>query len=192
MTPTSERWRPVVGYEGLYEVSDQGRVRSLPRTVVRSDGRVRAFPGQMLRPHVAEGRRTVTLCMDGGQRPRRVYVLVLEAFVGPPPEGMEGCHNDGDSEHDDLTNLRWDTRRGNVQDAVRHGSLANMRKDRCPWGHRLVAPNLVAATAQQGYRGCRACNTARSARRRAVKAGCVFDMQYESDLIYGRIMQLEH
>jgi hypothetical protein len=185
MTPASEEWRPVLGYEGAYEVSDHGGVRSLPRVVTRSDGRPRTIHGRVLKPVQVKRRRNVSLSMDGVVQPRHIAVLVLEAFIGPRPLGHHACHNDGDSLNDSLTNLRWDE---NNYDRVRHGQHQHANKTRCPWGHLLVEPNLVAATAVQGFRGCRACNTARSARRRACKEGSVYDMQYESDLIYSRIM----
>lgn len=59
---------------------------------------------------------------DGKVKMAYVHRLVLAAFVGPCPPGMEGCHNDGDSCNNRLSNLRWDTRAGNVRDAVRHGT----------------------------------------------------------------------
>lgn len=192
MADATERWAPVPGYEGRYEVSDLGQVRSLTRMVVRSDGRRRTYPGRLLEPYVSESgsspRRIVTLCRDGGQAPRRVYTLVLEAFVGPRPAGMQGCHNDGDSLNDHLANLRWDTPEGNGQDASEHGVLHNARKTCCPRRHPLAPPNLVVSLAEQGDRSCRACNTARSARRRARAKGVAYDMQHESDLVFARIM----
>lgn len=58
-------------------------------------------------------------------RPGKPYVhgLLLEAFIGPRPPGAHGCHNDGDKLNNTLGNLRWDTRSGNMQDAIRHGTF---------------------------------------------------------------------
>jgi hypothetical protein len=53
-----------------------------------------------------------------------VHRLVLEAFVGPCPEGMEGCHNDGNRLNNDLSNLRWGTRSDNRDDARKHGTMS--------------------------------------------------------------------
>ncbi len=53
-----------------------------------------------------------------------VHRLVLEAFVGPCPPGLECCHEDGNSANNATTNLRWDTHQSNVADMVRHGRLA--------------------------------------------------------------------
>jgi hypothetical protein len=114
----NERWLPVPGYEGSYLVSDRGRVASLRH----SDG-PRREP-YMLKPSKCAGRPVVSLC--GGRPPRRESVgrLVLLAFVGPCPPGMECCHANDDPWDNRLENLRWDTRRANVADARRNGRLA--------------------------------------------------------------------
>lgn len=115
-----EEWRAVVGFEGAYEVSDMGRVRSIPR--VASDGR--RLTGRVLRPLPHPyGYAMAALCRAGEYRKHLVHRLVLEAFVGPAPDGEEGCHGDGNPANNALTNLRWDTRRGNMADAVRHGTM---------------------------------------------------------------------
>lgn len=92
----SEGWLPVVGYEGLYEVSDRGRVRSLDRIVKRGSGTVR-LRGRVLKAGIQRssdghqtGGRIVTLCRDGKRRTRLVHQLVVEAAVGTaitPPKG---------------------------------------------------------------------------------------------------------
>lgn len=109
---------PVVGYESLYEVSDLGRVKSRDRV----DPLGRPREGQLLTP---AGLRHlhVTLSDRGAKKQRTVHRLVLEAFVGPAPEGTEGCHWDGDPKNNRLDNLRWDTRIANIQDAIRHGTF---------------------------------------------------------------------
>lgn len=61
---------------------------------------------------------------DGKQYTRKVAKLVLEAFVGPCPRGFQACHNDGIKQNNAVTNLRWDTRKGNEADKIRHGTLA--------------------------------------------------------------------
>lgn len=112
---TEERWLPVVGYEGFYEVSDAGQVRSLPRK--GSGGRI------MTRSLNSNGYPNVTLRKDGAHVTRAVHLLVIEAFVGPRPgPGYQCCHNDGSRTNNSLSNLRWDTVRGNAQDKVLHGT----------------------------------------------------------------------
>lgn len=121
-----EAWKPVVGYEGAYEVSTLGRVRSLDRlmTVAHRGGKY-VKPGRVLVPKLSThkpARHTVELYRAGKGRWFSVHRLVLEAFVGPCPEGMVACHNDGDPANNALVNLRWDTQKANAADSVRHGT----------------------------------------------------------------------
>ncbi len=114
-----ETWRPVVGLEGYYEVSDQGGVRRQPR--ILKDGR--RILAKVLRPTLdARGYRTVWLSVDGKRHVRRVHRMMLESFVGPRPTNIDACHNNGIRDDNRLSNLRWDTRSGNIKDAVKHGT----------------------------------------------------------------------
>lgn len=71
----------------------------------------------------SDGRPTVTLRVDGRTKTFRVCNLVLETFAGPRPQPrMECCHNDGNPANNDIGNLRWDTRKGNAADMVKHGT----------------------------------------------------------------------
>jgi hypothetical protein len=176
-----EQWLPVVGYESSYEVSDQGRVRSLDR--IRFDGYM--LRSTVLSPSVlSDGRRKVNLWRDGRQTNALIHKLVLQAFVGPRPQGMEGCHGDGDLENNKLANLRWATKLENMDDRRRHGTHNNTVKTHCPQGHALVLPNLVLGELRNGGRKCRACNQAHAY---AQKHGSVFSQSY-SDNRYQVIM----
>jgi hypothetical protein len=170
----TERWLPVVGYEGYYEVSDQGRVRSVDRIVKLKNGRARRAPGRVLKlvAHNRGDYRQVTLFRENRGAPTLVQHLVLEAFVGPRPAGMVCCHNDGDGSNNCLGNLRWDTYGENNLDLVRHGVHVWANKTRCPQDHEYTVEN----TRLYRYRGtwrryCRECrrihNRARKARLRA-------------------------
>lgn len=118
----SEVWKAVPGFEGSYEVSDLGRVRSLDRYVACS-GPVKGTyeslkPGRMLRPgRMTEGHLSVAL---GKGNSRCVHELVLLAFVGPCPPGHECRHLDGDEANNRLLNLKWDTRGNNGRDKKWH------------------------------------------------------------------------
>lgn len=68
------------------------------------------------------GRKQITLYRNGEGYSFKVHRLVLLAFVGPCPDGMGCCHNDGNSANNNLTNLRWDTQIGNEADKVKHGT----------------------------------------------------------------------
>lgn len=118
----AEEWRPVVGMESYYEVSSQGRVRSLPRDV-QIGNRLRRAGGQSLSAIVgSRGYLVVNLSCNGRRTQVFVHKLVLEAFSGPRPKGLEACHNDGDRLNCALSNLRWDTRSSNHGDKVAHGT----------------------------------------------------------------------
>jgi hypothetical protein len=118
------RWKAVVGYEGFYEVSDFGGVRSLDRNVVFSDGRRRFYPGRPCKLKIGAYGYPLALLSAGMERKKwhAVHRLVLAAFVGPCPEGQEGCHNNGRRVDCSLTNLRYDTRKGNHADKILHGT----------------------------------------------------------------------
>lgn len=115
-----EIWKAVVGWEGLYEVSDLGRVRSLPRIANR---RKRSYGGAILAPSsTSNGYVCARLCRNSECKKHNVHRLVLIAFVGECPDGMEGCHNNGVRADNRLANLRWDTRLANSHDALTHGT----------------------------------------------------------------------
>jgi HNH endonuclease/NUMOD4 motif/Helix-turn-helix len=120
-----EQWRPIPDYEGMYEVSDHGRVRSLDRMVYAGNGRDRFARGRMLKL-IEGGHYLFVMLRDGSGKatPRRVHRLVLEAFVGPRPAGMECRHLDGVRRNCHLDNLACGTRAENDQDRGVHGSWA--------------------------------------------------------------------
>lgn len=118
-----EQWRPVCGFEGLYEVSDQGRVRSLDRSITDRRGRRQLIAGRIKSlPKLNTGYPVVHLAKDGRTITKAVHTVVLEAFVGPRPAGHVCCHNDGDPSNNWLANLRWDTQSNNLLDAIKHGT----------------------------------------------------------------------
>ena len=162
-----EHWKPVVGYEGIYEVSDQGRVRGMER----ADSIGRPLSGKNLAQNVTRrGYRTVCLCRDGIRSTKRVHRLVLEAFVGPCPEGMECCHWDDNPTNNALTNLRWDTTIENARDRFRNSGYRNIgdigrynaRKTHCPHGHEYTFENTYISPTNRRY--CRACEHIRKGR----------------------------
>lgn len=122
----NEEWRDIVGFEGKYQVSNMGRARSLDRIVQAPTG-PQKWPGKILKPYVdtSNGYLHVNLALGGsggGAKKRTLHSLVLTAFKGAAPAGMEACHNDGNRENPLLSNLRWDTRPNNAADRRRHGT----------------------------------------------------------------------
>jgi hypothetical protein len=116
---TAEQWRHVVGYEGRYMVSSFGNVRSL-----FARNRTYAIRLKPTKPSVNPYRKVQLY--DGihseGQS-FKVCVLVLRAFVGECPEGMESCHADTNCSNDRLDNQYWGTRKENMQDSVLAGKM---------------------------------------------------------------------
>lgn len=127
MQKNSEEWRTVPGYEGLYEVSNQGRVLSLPRNSTRGG----------IMNSVSNGSHLfVPLCRDGIKIREYVHRLVLLTFVGPCPSGRECRHLDGDPLNNSLSNLKWGTRKENCADTDRHGRFL--------YGERALSSKLKA------------------------------------------------
>jgi hypothetical protein len=105
-----EEWRPVVGWEDLYMVSNQGRVASLNRI----DASGRAIQGRVLRQCPTRGYMTVRLYRDRWGLGRKVHHLVLEAFVGPRPINAQANHKNGIKGDNRPENLEWVSARENV------------------------------------------------------------------------------
>ncbi len=118
-----ERWCDVAAWEGLYQVSDRGRVRSLPRVRKDRSGKVRRWPGKQLAlVRDSGGYLRVNLSDLGRRKERCVHCLVAEAFIGPRPESMDVCHNDGNRDNNAFSNLRYGTTLENQRDRRAHGT----------------------------------------------------------------------
>jgi hypothetical protein len=159
-------WRDIAGYEGIYQISSTGIVRSVDRFRYGTSARIR---GQVLSTHTEPtGHKRLRLYRDADRgKGYRVHHLVLCAFVGPRPDGMEACHNDGDPANNCVSNLRWDTRTNNIYDAVQHGTHYWAAKTHCKRGHEFSAANTRV---YRGSRFCRACVRLRGAEMRARRA----------------------
>lgn len=164
----TEHWLPVAGRSGEYEVSDCGRVRSLQRR----DSRGRTVNPRILKPQRnTSGHLQVGLATGKrGARLALVHRLVLEAFEGPCPPGMEALHADDDPSNNRRTNLRWGTRSENTIDKVRNGRHNMARRTECPRGHALSGSNLKQRT--NGSRECLSCRRTTSL---CSKRGVPFD-----------------
>lgn len=121
MDQTLEQWRPVVGYEGLYEVSSHGRVRSVTRIVLRRNGNPQTVKGMPRKPVCnTYGYFAVVLSSPQKRETKSIHVLVLSAFVGPA-NGLHCRHLDGNKLNNHLSNLAYGTRKENEADKLRHG-----------------------------------------------------------------------
>lgn len=111
---SEEIWKDIKGCEGKYQVSNKGRVKSLSRRVLRRNG------WGVLKEKILKQQEAVLggyLSAAGNY----VHRHVLEAFVGPCPEGMETRHLDGNPKNNNLENLCWGTHRDNIQDTIDQG-----------------------------------------------------------------------
>lgn len=163
----NEEWLPVPGYGDSYAVSSYGKVRSIDRCSVDKSGRSRTIKGKILKPALHQaGYPYVSLYRNNKPAKRCIHQIVLEAFVGPRPTGMEACHIDGDPTNNHVSNLRWGSPSSNNYDRVRHGTHNQKSKTHCPRGHRLGAPNNRASYEKRGYRECLSCAKARDFLRR--------------------------
>ena len=128
-TGSCEQWDALPGYEGIYEVSDLGDVRSLDRR----DSRGNRIAGRVLRQfRDAGGYHMVNLSVNGHFDRRMVHQLVLETWSGRRPDGLVARHLNDDKDDNRLVNLRWGTQRENARDCVRNGHNPNSIKDVCP------------------------------------------------------------
>lgn len=111
-----EIYKSIKGYEGLYEVSNLGNVKSLKKV------RGRALSGErLLKPHIVNGYVMVTLCKDSKPFNASVHRLIAEAFI-PNPENKETInHIDGNKQNNSIDNLEWATQRENNIHAYRTG-----------------------------------------------------------------------
>lgn len=124
MMVENEQWLPVVGYEGMYEVSSLGRVRSLHRRVLRHDGFWQTHSARVLRQTIGtHGYPAVALC-NGGKRgkTRTVHSIVAEAFLGGKPSCMQVRHLNGDRTDPRACNLHYGTAAENQNDRFMHGT----------------------------------------------------------------------
>ena len=119
-----EKWLPVKGYEGLYAVSNKGRVKSIDRKVRRkSDGALVSKRGKYLKGHIIEkGYHQVMLSKNGVRVPKLVHRLVLETFMPVFNEGLEVNHKDLNKRNNALDNLEWVTPQENTRHAWANGA----------------------------------------------------------------------
>lgn len=163
MHSVQEEWLPVIGYEGSYEVSNMGRVRSLDRVQTMKNGVTRPFRGKMLTPCWSRSSPYPGVYVSNDRRVL-VHHLVMAAFVGPRPEGHHVNHKNGIQQDNRLSNLEYVTVSENVLHAYRIGlSRAHPKRGEDSPLSKLTAQQVRYIRSQRGKK---------SHRRLAEELGC--------------------
>lgn len=156
-----EEWKPVLGFEELYEISSGGRVWAKPRIseFVQGGNTVRRpLPGRLRTPAEKVGYKYVNLYVEGKIYPRQVHRLIAEAFI-PNPDGLPFVlHWDDNRTNNSIENLRWGTASDNANDMIRNGIHPVAHKTHCKRGHEFTEENTRAT---EGRRSCKTCETVR-------------------------------
>lgn len=121
MDKVQEIWLPIRGYEGLYEISNHGRVKSLPRLRRKKNGTM-YWPGRIRKTSLIYGYPCLTLCeLSGAIKPAKIHRLVAIHFIPNPENKREVNHKDGDKANAYVDNLEWVTPYENVIHASING-----------------------------------------------------------------------
>ncbi len=115
---------------------------------------VHGYPVVNLKTGIERGRA-------GYQVRRTIHTLVAAAFIGPRPDGMDTCHNNGDKTDNRLDNLRYDTKSANAFDTLKHGTNRAANKTHCPLGHEYTTENTYIIVRRSGPKKGRTCRTCR-------------------------------
>lgn len=118
-----EQWKPIAGYEGIYEVSNTGKVRSLTREIPYPNGKTRKTAGFEKKPVEVGGYLYFCLSKNGQSRRFAAHRLVAMAFLENPDNKPEINHKDCNRKNNRADNLEWVTRQENVNHAVVNGRI---------------------------------------------------------------------
>ncbi|OUQ22164.1 hypothetical protein B5E80_15305 [Flavonifractor sp. An135] len=150
----AEVWKDIPGYEGRYQASTYGRIRSVDREITQIGrwGRpfTRKLKGRVLRPAATKKDPHLYVILGHGANGSTVHSLVARTFLGPPCEGEEVRHLDGDAANNRVENLAYGSRTDNILDVFRINrswrklSLQDMREIK----HRLDAGETGASVAR--------------------------------------------
>ena len=119
----NELWKDIIGFEGCYQVSNSGRIKNIsPYGKTSQWKHKQQFKNRILKGMIHPRRYLrVRLYHNGQYVTKQIHRLVLQAFVGDCPNGMETRHLDGNPANNLLSNLKWDTKSENNKDRFRHG-----------------------------------------------------------------------
>ena len=124
MVSLEEVWKDISNYEGFYQVSNLGRIKSLDRWVEQRNGSFRHFDGRVLKPRLSNGYLYVSLSISENVRTVRIHSVVAQMFIKSRPEGMVVNHKDEVKTNNCIDNLEYLT----VKENTNYGTgIARMR-----------------------------------------------------------------
>lgn len=174
-----EEWRPVVGYEGLYEVSNLGRVRSIDRIVIYTDGRKRPYKGIETKQRTdVGGYKVVTLSRNQKMKIFKVHVLVWSAFNGEKPNGMQVNHKDEDKTNNRLENLELVTPKENCNYGKRNEKISKHLLEKHPRSVKVVRYSLDGLTIKI-YKSSRQAAKDNFCNDNSIRNHCLSQTQYK-------------
>lgn len=133
-----EEWRPIKNFEGKYEISSFGRVKSLARTVVHRN-RTQPKSERILKNRINQrGYCVVVLCKDNKTYPNLVHRLVAETFIPNPLNKPVVDHIDTDRQNNKVENLRWVTTKENCLNPLTRKKSSQSKKGHPYWGRKLT------------------------------------------------------
>lgn len=116
-------WKSVIGYEGMYEVSNDGAVRSISRYTTCRSGKKQMVIGKVRAQWVSNGYKCVSLCNGGDKKFMQVHRLVALNFIPNPESKPQVNHIDGNKHNNHVDNLEWATQDENMSHAVSMGLI---------------------------------------------------------------------
>lgn len=118
----TEIWKNIKDYEGLYQVSNLGRVKSMDRIITRKDGISQFRKGIIKTPKInSDGYHTVTLSKNGNNKTLGIHILVARHYIPNPENKSEVSHIDFNRKNNRVDNLEWCTHQENIQHSSNNG-----------------------------------------------------------------------
>lgn len=125
-----EVWKDVEGYEGIYQVSNFGRIKSLDRIVPRIDGSVKKVKGKILKTRVSKGYVLINLNKDGICKTVSLSRLIATTFIPNEENKPEVNHIDEDKTNNSISNLEWCTSLENANHGTRNERIGEWVRKR--------------------------------------------------------------
>jgi len=123
-----EIFKDIPEYEGLYQISNLGRVKSLEKFRRSAKNSYRIHPEKILKQRICNTYFQVALSKNTKKKYYYIHTLLLETFIKKRPKNYFCRHLDGNPLNNNLNNLKWGTRSENAQDSIKHNTFARGEK----------------------------------------------------------------